>query len=459
MKLLLLLSILINSKIAVLDIETINHEMPTYTVVYAPEGCIGTSIANNKYVPGRMTMTLHGETLYDSKEYEKDVSGMRIKIRGNSTGAFMAQHPYKIKLSKKDDLLHRNDKAYKHKEWLLLPMYVWNKKMTNQESNILNIAGLTVSKIIDMPWTPEYDFVNVSINGEYQGMYYLIEPVSKENKRVNIDDTGFLIEHDTFWWNEETYFKTDRQISTCGYTYKYPDSDDITEDMQTTMIQYMNEIEKVIYEHEDIKQVIDVESFAKWILVHDILGTDDTAGCNRFLCRKNDTSLLEMGPTWDYDSTFRSDDWSTLHTSDWFYYPQLFQNKDFINAYVSIWKNIRPTLMNQITTAFDEVWQKYGQVFDENMKIHQTVYPNEGHQDLKSQIDEVIERFNERITILDNLMAQYDSYNLIKITSQKTIMTGITDMMGHSYQYKNNMPKGLYIYQYNDGTIKKKIVQ
>ena len=56
-------------------------------------------------------------------------------------------------------------------------------------------------------------------------------------------------------------------------------------------------------------------------------------------------------------------------------------------------------------------------------------------------------------------MAQYDSYNLIKITSQKPIMTGITDMMGHSYQYKNNMPKGLYIYQYNDGTIKKKIVQ
>lgn len=459
MKLLLLLTIFINSKISVLDIETINHEMPAYTVVYAPEGCIGTSITDNQYVPGRMTMTLHGDTLYDSKEYEKDVSGMRIKVRGNSTGAFMAQHPYKIKLSKKYDLLHRDDKAYRHKEWLLLPMYVWNKKMTNQESNILNIAGLTVSRIIGMPWTPEYDFVNVTINGEYQGMYYLIEPVSRGEKRVNIDDTGFLIEHDTFWWNEETYFKTDRQISTCAYTYKYPDSDDVTEDIQSAMIRDMNEAEKLIYENGDIRLAIDVESFAKWILVHDILGTDDTAGCNRFLCRKSDASPLEMGPTWDYDSSFRSDDWSTQHISSWFYYPQLFQNKDFVNVYISLWNNIRPTLMDQITTAFDEVWQKYGQVFDENMKIHQTVYPDEGHQALKAQIDEVLERFNERITILDNLMTQYDTSNLIKTTSQRPFTTGITDMMGRKCQHKNNVPKGFYLYQYDDGTIKKKIVK
>ena len=297
MKFLLLISILINSQIPVLEIETNNHEMPTYTIINAPEGCVGTSITDNKYIPGRMVMTLNGETLYDSKEYVKDVSGMRIKIRGNSTGAFMEQHPYKIKLSKKNDMLLRDNKAYNHKEWLLLPMYTWNSKMTNQESNILNIAGLTISKIVNMPWTPAYDFINVVLNGEYQGMYYLMEPVSKGENRVNIDNSGFLIEHDTFWWNEDLFFKTDRQISTCAFTYKYPNSDDVTEDIQNTMIQYMNDVEKVIYENGDIENVINIESFAKWILIHDILGTDDTAGCNRFLCRKNETSLLEMGPT------------------------------------------------------------------------------------------------------------------------------------------------------------------
>ena len=459
MKFLLLISILINSQIPVLEIETNNHEMPTYTIINAPEGCVGTSITDNKYIPGRMVMTLNGETLYDSKEYVKDVSGMRIKIRGNSTGAFMEQHPYKIKLSKKNDMLLRDNKAYNHKEWLLLPMYTWNSKMTNQESNILNIAGLTISKIVNMPWTPAYDFINVVLNGEYQGMYYLMEPVSKGENRVNIDNSGFLIEHDTFWWNEDLFFKTDRQISTCAFTYKYPNSDDVTEDIQNTMIQYMNDVEKVIYENGDIENVINIESFAKWILIHDILGTDDTAGCNRFLCRKNETSLLEMGPTWDYDSTFRSDDWSTIHTSNWFYYYILFQNEQFIKTYINIWNNIRPTLMTQIIRSFDEVWQKYGDVFDENMKIHQTIYPNEGHQDLKSQINEVIDKFNKRIALLDNLMLQYESFSDIQSTSQKPTILGITDYMGHRYQNRNNMPRGLYIYQYNDGTIKKRVIK
>ena len=174
--------------IPVLEIETVNHETPTYTVVYAPEGCIGTSITDNKYVSGKMTMSLKEKILYDSKDYQKDVSGMRIKVRGNSTGAYLNQHPFKIKLSKKFDLLTRGDDSYKHKEWLLLPMYTWNIKMTNHQSNILNIAGLIISKIVGMAWTPEYDFVHMVLNGEYQGMYYLIEPVSRGDQRVNIDN-------------------------------------------------------------------------------------------------------------------------------------------------------------------------------------------------------------------------------------------------------------------------------
>ena len=84
-----------------IDITTDGGVEPTCRVVSAPEGCIGTSIADNDYVTGRMVMTINGDTLYDSGEYEKSVSGMRIKIRGISTGAYLNQRPYKIKLLKK----------------------------------------------------------------------------------------------------------------------------------------------------------------------------------------------------------------------------------------------------------------------------------------------------------------------------------------------------------------------
>ena len=197
-----------DSLIPVLHVTTVDGEMPACEVTQAPEGCVGVTITGNDYVPGRMVMTFEGDTLYDSQEYEKGVSGMRIKIRGNSTGAYLAQHPYKIKLSKKDDLLLRGDKAYRHKEWVLLSMYTWNVRMSNQESNSLNIAGTVLSRIMGMEWVPSYRFVHVVINGQYQGMYYLMETVDRGSSRIDISETGFLIEHDVFWWKENVYFTT-----------------------------------------------------------------------------------------------------------------------------------------------------------------------------------------------------------------------------------------------------------
>lgn len=455
--------------IPVLNIETVNGEMPTYTIVYAPEGCSGVSITNNNYVPGRMIVTFKGNTIYDTKEYVKGESGMRIKVRGNSTGAYMNQHPYKIKLSKKYDLLERGDKVFKHKDWVLLCMYTWNVKMTNQESNILNIAGTIVSKALNKEWTPDFTFVHVVINGEYQGMYYLMESVEKGDKRVVIDDTGFLIEDDTFWWNEEKYFKTDHQKEHEGYTYKYPDDDDVTDSIQNIIKNYMNEFESSLYTNGNLSSFIDYESFSKWILIHDILGTDDTAGCNRFISKhdydKNNpyASKLQMGPVWDYDSTFRSEGWSTLHTTEsWFYFSQLFERNDFKKVYLKLWEEVRPNILSNIQSGFDEIWNKYGDTFDESMKLHQTIYSGEGHQSFRSQIDEVMEKLTKRIYLLDELMTQYGYTNGVSNASENNAsLKDINDIYGRPLNTTDikKLPKGMYILRYLNKQNKKIIIK
>lgn len=445
----------------VLNIMTVNGEMPTCTVIYAPEGYSGVSITDNDYVPGRMTITLKGDTLYDSKEYIKGESGMRIKRRGNSTGAYMDQHPYKIKLSKKYDLLERGDKSFKHKEWVLLSMYTWNVKMTNHESNILNVAGSIVSKIVRQEWTPEFEFVNVVINGKYQGMYYLMESVERGDKRIVLDDTGFLIEDDTFWWNETVYFKTDHQQAQTAYTYKYPDNDDVTDSIQNIIKHYMNEFESTLYANSNLSSYIDYESFAKWILIHDILGTDDSAGCNRFLYKynynKNNplSSKLKMGPVWDFDSTFRSDDWSSLHTTNsWFYYSFLFEREDFVNVYLNLWKQVRPTILTEIKNSFDKFLDKYQYVFDESIKLHQTIYPGEGKETLSFQVNEVLEKLNQRIALLDVLMTQYGySDNVNSIKNNNAHLINIVNLQGYSVKNidYHRLTPGIYIFKFSDG--------
>ena len=149
-------------------------------------------------------------------------------------------------------LLLRGDKAYRHKEWVLLSMYTWNVRMSNQESNTLNIAGTVLSRLMGMEWVPSYRFVHVVINGQYQGMYYLMETVDRGNSRIDISETGFLIEHDVFWWKEDVYFKTRRQRAATAFTFKYPDDSNVTDSTLQAVKGYMEDFEEALYSGGDI---------------------------------------------------------------------------------------------------------------------------------------------------------------------------------------------------------------
>ncbi len=436
--------------IPLLAIETDGRVMPSCTIVHAPEGCSGTSIDNNDYVAGRMIMTLGGDTLYDSGPFIPKTAGMRIKIRGNSTGAFMQQHPYKLKLSVKSDLFQRQLQSYSHKDWLLLGMYTWNPAMSNSESNILNFVGTAVSKAVGLEWTPEFRLVNVILNGHYEGLYYLMESVSRGDARVKIDDRGFIIEHDTFWWNEELYFKTSHQGQLMGFTFKYPDENDIDESILNRICNYIEYFEDVLYSEGDIGQIADMESFARWILVHDILGTDDAGGCNRFFYKSSidDDSMLKMGPVWDFDSAFKSSGWSAMHTIGWFYFQRLFKRNDFISIYTDLWKKHRNSILYDIDLTLKVAEEYYGNVFDQAMACHRNAFPGEGAQPFAIQMREVRTKLSERILLLDRLMSEFESSS-VKSNRQSTKVSPATlgsyDILGRPISHSFTNHRGFYV--------------
>ena len=64
------------------------------------------------------------------------------------------------------------------------------------------------------------------INDDYKGVYILSETIKQSKGRINVNkETGYIIERDTYWWNESIYFET------WGgqFTFKYPESDEVTE--------------------------------------------------------------------------------------------------------------------------------------------------------------------------------------------------------------------------------------
>lgn len=54
--------------------------------------------------------------------------------------------------------------------------------------------GYIVTRALDIPRAPQWEFVNVAINGRYKGLYLLSEAVAQGEGRTDVADDGTAIE-------------------------------------------------------------------------------------------------------------------------------------------------------------------------------------------------------------------------------------------------------------------------
>lgn len=328
----------------VVIITTVNGEEPTCEMVSAPEGELGITTTNNTKVKGRVMIQKGTITVFDSGEYVEDESGMTIRIRGNSSAQWNKK-PYKIKLEQAVDMLFRGDDRYVDKEWALI---------TN--SDLFYEVGFRINELCGMQWTPAFQHVNVFMNGDYRGIYTLIETVKRNpNCRLDVDKkTGYIFERDPYWWNEDNYFAT---ASDRKYTFKYPKNDEVSF-LQQEYIRNQMDLVEASFADGSYPDYIDVESFASWLLAHDILATYDAAGSNIFLTKYDNTpeSKVMMGNMWDFDSILKQGtaSLSRVHNSGFFYYHSLFNspNKLFVRVYKQKWEEFKERVDNDLYNYF-----------------------------------------------------------------------------------------------------------
>ncbi|WP_027453225.1 CotH kinase family protein [Segatella baroniae] len=318
--------------IPVMEIYTENKEEPSCDYIFAPEGEDGISITNTTKIPGRIILSRLGIPYYDSGEYENNKGGMKIKIRGNTSAYWNPKKSFKIKLEKKADLLNRNNKNYADKEWVLID---------EGGDGMIAETAFKLSEEIGMLWTPQHCYINLFINDDYRGIYMLTESVKRNTSaRLNVTETGYIIEKDAYWWNEDKYLTTNTNRK---YTFKYPDSDDVTDSISNCIKLSVDNLEYSLISG-NYEDYIDINSFAKWLLCHDILGDSDAAGSNIYITKYDNTNntKIMMGNIWDLGGSFKiADNWSAIHTNPLFYYPQLIasSNQKFIDTYQELWNS------------------------------------------------------------------------------------------------------------------------
>ena len=179
------------------------------------------------YVNGTMTIS-------KTADYDEGFEGsIRIRGRGNATFLSYPKKPYKVKLDSKAEILGMPA----DKDWVLLANYT--------DKTLLRVAiAFKVSEMLEMPWTPKMHFVELFLNGRYQGSYQLGEHVKVAGHRLDVDDDGYMIERDNYYNLEPVYFTT--EVTGQHFTFKYPDTDDLTSEQLTFINEYMNGFERAL---------------------------------------------------------------------------------------------------------------------------------------------------------------------------------------------------------------------
>ena len=271
--------------------EEPTEPVPTEPLLQAPQIYIttadGTGITLQKedgYVSASIRIIdVDGSVLEDEIE---------LKVRGNSTALTSIQKKaFAFKLSKKRDVLGLG----KGKKWVLLANAF-------DPTLLRNAAANELAHGLELEYTSNRTFVELWLDGSYRGCYDLYVPVQAKPERIDLDvesDGGlrdFLIEYEYSREDEdETYFK----VSGLRFCIKAP------EDPNEEQVSYVADtVQRILNTlrtgtQEEIEQVIDVDSFAKFYLLNEFLKTLDFDMSSVFYYYK--AGILYAGPAWDFD--------------------------------------------------------------------------------------------------------------------------------------------------------------
>ncbi|MDR1172722.1 MAG: CotH kinase family protein [Bacteroidales bacterium] len=331
---------------ATIDIVTENKLVDTgLPVVYVETEGRQTIDSKDTYVNARMTIRDKGNIMSEN--------ALRIRGRGNATWSY-PKKPYKVKLDSKTSLLGMGE----DKDWALLANYCDKTLMRTD-------IAFKLSELLGFPWTPKARFVELVLNGEYMGNYQLVEAIKQDKNRVNIPKTGFIIERDGYYLQEPIWFTTNRGY---GYSFKNPDTDDLTEDQINYIKYYMNEFEAVLSSasfndpENGYAKYIHTESFARWFLFQQMIANMDT---NPYFIKEDMTSAskLSMGPVWDFEwslgigwyegSRPRPADYYVWHSE--FYYNRLLQDAGFTAKLQQMWETCHSRVTQDILQHISDV--------------------------------------------------------------------------------------------------------
>ena len=265
---------------------------------------------------------------YEPLGSREEPLGMQIKGHGNYTWIVFKEKPFRIKLDSKQGLLGMK----RNRHFCLLP------HADDQYGKLKDTMGFELSRRIGLSYTPAQAPVEVVLNGQYIGLYFLTEKIRVGQNRVNIEEQndwetepanitgGWLLEIDNYKDDNTITFKERDGGEWHDWIRFTPRSPENLSDQQRLYItHFLLQTNAAIYTPDksstEWEKYIDIDSLVCFYIIAEIIDNIESFNGSCFMHKhKGDSTKLVFGPVWDMGSSFERINLSDATDFDYFIY-------------------------------------------------------------------------------------------------------------------------------------------
>ncbi len=359
-------------------------------------------------------------------------------------------------------------------------------------------------------YEPRTRYCELVMNGEYLGLYMLIEKIKRDKERVNVtklnssdnSDTmltgGYIVKYDKWIYND--------------LQYVYPKPEEITPEqgkyIKDFFATYYSVLDSTYLADKTIgfRKYIDEYSLVDYVIANEVMKNCDSYLWSTFFYKDRDNvdGRIKFGPLWDNDLAFGNGIWQNGYLTTGWQFAQasnpclritkLFADTSLVNLFRARWKICRnnflstdsmnilvDSLANYISAGKDrnyEVWP----IFDQDIWNTWGATGFNFFPTYKDEIENLKDWLGQRLTWIDEniddifykmptslqtyLASSKDKFNIypnpfssdlkidINVNSPGSFLIAMSDLFGRNVYIKNvNLSTGFSLINIDDGRI------
>ena len=298
-----------------------SSKLPVFLVRTTEDFPLGGSDAEMKAkrsVDVKILWNQNGGSVTNASVNNADMLYYDRKARMNYRGSSSLQNPKKSYAfvtgdkncdpSKKGSVKTKKQKMFgedAHKDWVLYASYQDDTYMRNVLSyhQYAEMTGF---------WGPKCRFVELYVDGSYQGIYVFMDKITQDETRVNInEDTGYILKFDkTDISDRNKTFITSHtgrlnvQNRDHAFEVDYPEDDDPDWERKLSAIKNkVDELERAILynDYEKLATIIDYQSWADWFIINEFTKNVDAYRISCVFTLNSIEDKIVANPIWDYE--------------------------------------------------------------------------------------------------------------------------------------------------------------